>query len=1679
MSTGMSVKPNLHIHRSLFVLVTLFAALILAPRTALAAINADVVVTSVSPSPAVAGTTVTISYRVTNTGTVTNNFGVGCEILKGSTLKAGLGSQMTGSISPGGYRTGSFTYTIPAGWSAGTYTARCAVWSGAPGSSTWLDSDDRTFTVQAQDIDASIDVTSVSPSTVVAGNSITIHYRVDNDGNVSHSFGVGCEIWKGSTLKATLNWEWTGSISASGRRSDSFSYTIPAGWSSGTYDARCVVWSGTPGSSDWLDSDDRNFSVQAQDIDASIDVTSVSPSTVVAGNLITINYRVDNDGNVSHSFGVGCEIRRGSTLMATVGSEMTGSISPGGSRSDSFSYTIPADRSSDTYTARCIVWSGPPGSSDWLDSDDRNFSVQVQDIDASIDVTSVSPSSVVAGNSITINYRVDNDGNISHSFGVGCEIRRGSTLLSAVGSEMTGSISPGGSRSDSFSYTIPADRSSDTYTARCIVWSGPPGTSTWLDSDDQSFAVLGITLPLSVGRVAFHSYSDYLAPPSGDDGQIFVVDLDTYQVTVPTVSLSVENCMNPHFSGNGAYLVFMAIPQGAPRTRSSLEIYVYDCIAATITRLTNNSVPDEDPKFSEPDSLEIAFKRDGQLWLMYRDGSHQRQLSWATSEERSGPSFRRDNSGSSIAFWKHSGASADVWWMSRDGTQEEVLQGTPGLQEYYPIFRDDHRLLYVRWETTSDHHDKIYELNISNGGPAVRLPINISGCEDADPFPVADDIIGFSSSGRPGGQGDYDVYLGNTVTGAVFPLSWANDSLKNLGGSYTAVPLSDVVPDHVISGRVPSAGTGLGVPGVAVSFSGGLSAAITDEEGYFANLVPHHWSGEISPSLTGFRFTPVGRAYSNVLVDHSDQDFSASVATFTIRGRVTHDGSALSGLTLSGLPCDPTTNTNGDYSATVEYGWSGTATPTKAGYTFTPSNRSYSNVQANQTSQNYSATLQTFTISGRVTWSGSGLAEVTLSGLPGEPTTNANGDYSATVDYGWSGTATPTKAGYTFSPPSRPYSDVQANQSNQNYTAALQTFTLAGEVTDGVGGGIGGVTIVGLPGDPVTQPDGQYSATVEYGFAGTATPSKAGFVFDPASRNYGGVTGDLLSEDYIGATAYTIAGRVTDGAGSGIGGVVLNGQLGSPATLADGTYSVQVAQGFSGTVTPQKTGYLFTPASRTYSNVFSDQLDQDYGAMIETFTISGRVADDWDVGIAGVTIAGLPGQPVTLGDGSYEATVEYGFSGTATPAKGDYIFDPESRTYASVTTDQAYQDYAATMVHMISGRVTDAGGSGVAGVVMTGLPGDPVTVGDGSYSVTVEDGFAGTVMPQLTGYSFDPPSRTYSNVVADQLNQDYTTTVLTFTISGHVSAGGAGVSGVVIAGLPGNPTTGADGSYSATVQYGFSGTATPQKAGLAFNPTSRLYSNVQADQLSQDYASQTCPTWYRDADDDGYGDPSDARTECSQPAGYVDNDSDCDDNVPDLNPAAAEVCNGIDDNCDGQIDEGDVCSPGQDVVETCGDGIDNDNDGLIDCDDPDCNADDRCPPGNMPEICGDGIDNDGDGNADCLDSDCVCKRYYLDADNDGYGTRDSNSSFVGVNPPPGYVDNDDDCDDSDPSVNPAASETCNGIDDDCDNRVDEGDVCDNAQSGQNTPGGLCPGVAMITLAVSCVALVRFRRSRLG
>jgi hypothetical protein len=240
--------------------------------------------------------------------------------------------------------------------------------------------------------------------------------------------------------------------------------------------------------------------------------------------------------------------------------------------------------------------------------------------------------------------------------------------------------------------------------------------------------------------------------------------------------------------------------------------------------------------------------------------------------------------------------------------------------------------------------------------------------------------------------------------------------------------------------------------GVTISFDGG-TPVLTDVNGDYSITVPYSWSGTVTPTLTGYTFTPANKTYTEVLADQTNQNFTTSSITFTISGNA-GIGSATISFT-GGTPV--IADGSGNYSITVPYNWTGTVTPSKTGYAFTPDHRSYTNVMANDPAEDYIAAGITYTISGNA-----GVGGATISFTGGTPvTTDGSGNYSITVPYNWSGTVTPSKTEYTFTPDHNAYTDVQADQINQNYTATINKYLLTINKS-GTGSGVVTSTPIGI-----------------------------------------------------------------------------------------------------------------------------------------------------------------------------------------------------------------------------------------------------------------------------------------------------------------------------------------------------------------------------------------------------------------------------------------------------------------------------------------------------------------------------------------------------------------------------------------------------------------------------------------
>lgn len=155
-------------------------------------------------------------------------------------------------------------------------------------------------------------------------------------------------------------------------------------------------------------------------------------------------------------------------------------------------------------------------------------------------------------------------------------------------------------------------------------------------------------------------------------------------------------------------------------------------------------------------------------------------------------------------------------------------------------------------------------------------------------------------------------------------------------------------------------------------------------------------------------------------------------------------------------------------------------------------------------------------------------------------------------------------------------------------------------------------------------------------------------------------------------------------------------------------------------------------------------------------------------------------------------------------------------------------------------------------------------------------------------------------------------------------------------------------------------------------------------------------TWYADTDLDGFGDANTSSQSCCQPAGYVLNSTDCDDTNAAINPNTVWYLDADNDTYGDLANPFTGCTP-----PTTGTYVLN----STDCDDTNPNVN-------------------------------AVTTWYLDADNDGFGNFSTTIQNCGQ--PTGYVSNSTDCNDNNIAVNPNAIEVFDGVDNNCNNVIDEG-----------------------------------------
>ncbi|HEX7177653.1 MAG TPA: carboxypeptidase regulatory-like domain-containing protein, partial [Pyrinomonadaceae bacterium] len=640
-------------------------------------------------------------------------------------------------------------------------------------------------------------------------------------------------------------------------------------------------------------------------------------------------------------------------------------------------------------------------------------------------------------------------------------------------------------------------------------------------------------------------------------------------------------------------------------------------------------------------------------------------------------------------------------------------------------------------------------------------------------------------------EGNYTV----TATRTHYTLAPPSVTVSNLLGNRTA-NFAATLNRHAIRGKVTNA-AGAPVAGATVTLSGSQTAtAAADADGnYTLPNLPAGGSFTVTSTRQNYTFTPASRTFDALGSDQTT-DFTGALVSYNITGRVTAGGASLAGATvrLSGSQTGTTTaDAGGNYTFTVTAEGNYTVTPSRPNYTFTPASAAFNNLSANAAAD-FAGALVSYQISGRVTTGGSALAgaTVTLSGSSaGVATTDAAGNYTFNVKAEGDYTLTPSHPRHDFAPAARTFSNISGPQA-ADFAGTLKTYTVSGRVANINNTGIPGATVIlsgSSTGTATTNAAGSYFFEgLTIGGAYTVTPTLTHHDLAPTSRTITNLESDQTADFVASFTKYKINGRVTKD-GSGLPGVsvVLSGsQAGAATTDAGGNYSFTVTALGNYTVTPSHTNHAFTPASRTFDALGSDQTADFTGALV-SYQLTGRVSVG-TLGLAGVivTLSGSTAAIITTdagGDYTFTVTAEGNY--TVTPSLAHYVF-PSANAALNNVSANASADFAGALAnYKISGHVTDEGAAlGGVTVTLSGTrTGTATTDAAGAFSFNGLPALGNyTVTPILANRAFSPSSRTVGGLESDQ-TAEFTTTqrrLISFGAAAYSASEAAGSVAVTI-----------------------------------------------------------------------------------------------------------------------------------------------------------------------------------------------------------------------------------------------------------------------------------------------------------
>lgn len=751
------------------------------------------------------------------------------------------------------------------------------------------------------------------------------------------------------------------------------------------------------------------------------------------------------------------------------------------------------------------------------------------------------------------------------------------------------------------------------------------------------------------------------------------------------------------------------------------------------------------------------------------------------------------------------------------------------------IYESSASLMSVPGGTLGNYPSNVYEINanitrhnisgqiLHQGSPVPNIPVNVSQIVPFQNFSTYKTL-------RSDSNGKYlipDIKNNSNITFAPVSTNYnftpVSQTYNSLNSDQVCNFISEIIPIYTVSGTITANGQALS----GVTVSTGTTQTVTNAMGFYQMDLPGNINYTITPSKTGWNFSPQSISLGTLTANAPNNNFTASPWTYSISGNCGIDGAQINFISANQITYPVTvSNISGAYSISgIQYGDNINVIPYKEGYVFTPANRLINNIQGNQTA-NFQANIIQYTITGNVTKNGIAMPGVNIAYGTENIQSNAQGQFPIIAPWHTSLILIPTYLHHSFSP-----SQIQINEIENNMNVSFEAIEDPLYLVSG--------TIRKSDLTPLSECNvniqGQIIQTNQNGYYSrlfyptneiiSIVPSKAGYSFNPEQINLQGINAPQLNLDFTASPQMlTISGRVT---GAGVVGLTLSGDITAEVMSdAEGFYSIgQIPYLSSGSIIPSKAHYSFNPPQYIFSQLTASLSQINFSAIPDSYLVEIHVRDQGNP-LSNALITHGSFQGLSDINGYYAFYLPYMSSVTVSVSKENYFFIVPQQTIELIQSNQSLEfNTRPPLQFSVSGYVRYQG-QPLSQVLMVNEIQPIYTDQNGYYSLNVNEGSSLSISPQKEGYQFNPAVLNIQHISAS-MTQDFTAQSAYHQVSGQILLNSnQALANVKVYCNNDSVYTDAQGFYTYNILHGSALQVRAQSPLYQFNPISYQFSAV-------------------------------------------------------------------------------------------------------------------------------------------------------------------------------------------------------------------------------------------------------------